>query len=183
MHTVEAALSQSYRDWIAVSLVYFHNSLSNLIALGEPVVSLDNPLNAPTFFNRSSNLVVQGLEAELTIVPMDQLTLKGTGTYFLGSGEELQVPPFFASAIANYRIGRFNINANAVYRQRIAALPTQKAYVLLNAAVAVQVVNKLQAQFIAQNLLDVRYRTLTAVLPDGVPNRGQAFFLGLSYTL
>ncbi len=72
------------------------------------MVHPDNPLNVSTFTN-GGELETEGYEFEFKSTPVENLILLGTYTYFV-DGDELLVPPSFASLIANYTYDKFNFN-------------------------------------------------------------------------
>ena len=181
--TIEAGYTQEMKP-VTASVTLFHSRTSDLIALGEPVVHPDNPLGAPRFEN-SGIFSTNGLEFELKSSLFDFLTLRGTYTHFFDSDP---FPSYrdFGSMILNFAQRDFNIDVDAVFRQKFEELPNQGSYALLNAAIEVPIrsvmkpaPSKLSLVGRVENILDTDYTTESPSMSGGVPNRGRAFWVGL----
>ncbi len=177
VRTVELAYIQSQRAF-TTSLTFFHNTIHDVIGLGDAVDSPNNPFRAPPFHNVAANQSTSGLELELLAQPHDKLVLRGCASY-LFDANALPAPPFQASLVVNYEVWRFNINVNGFLRQGMRQLPKQGGYFVGNATFLFKVAAKAQLTASLKNLSDERYRTLTTPMPDGIPNRGRIFEVGL----
>lgn len=177
VHTFEVSYTQSHRFFFA-SLNYFHNIILNNIDYGPPAMVPENIYQAATFENKVERQDIDGLESEFTITPLQrprhELRIRGTLTY-LFNADSLPMPPLFGSFAVGYRVWRIEANVNGIFRQRFERLPTQDAYVVLNANLIFQVSPQIKLQALFKNLLNQQYLTATVPLPDGVPNRGFTF--------
>jgi outer membrane receptor for ferrienterochelin and colicins len=176
--TMEVAYIQMFKRF-QLGVTYFHNRIKDLIVPGEPVTHPDNPLEAPRFKNEGKT-ITEGLELEIRFQPFTNFVISGTYTH-LFDADQLPVSPDFGSLILNYKLNRFNLNINGIYRRSMKLLPSQESYVLLNTAVHFTLVPDLELQAAAFNLFDKQYTTFSHVLPDGVYNRGRTFKVGLLF--
>lgn len=178
VQTIEAAYIQKIKSLNAqLAVTFFYNKIKDLIILGDPVVHPENPQGAPRFQN-AGELETKGLELELKAVPSRGFTIIASFTRFF-DGEDLLVSPNSGSLILNFGHKGYNFNINGIFRDKIAVIPGQGSYALINAAIMVPVNQYLKLSASIKNIFDEDYRTVTLVLPGGVPNRGRTFSLGL----
>lgn len=178
VETIELAYIQTFKIF-QVGVTYFHSRIRDLIVLGETVSHPDNPLEAPGFSNEGE-LTSKGLEFEFRFKPAKGLIFSGAYTHLIDA-DELPVSPGFASFILNYHWKKFNVNVNGIFRRKIALMPTQVDYVLVNTALRYAIAKDFEVQVTARNIFGQNFRTVSWVFPEGVPNRGRTFTLGLTY--
>jgi outer membrane receptor for ferrienterochelin and colicins len=179
IQTLELAYTQVLSN-LSATVTVFRNVLANQIDFGAPIDDPNNPYGAPGFSNRTDVQQTHGLEAELLLVPVEGMVVRGTFSQ-LFEADALLVSPRTASLIASYRLGALTLNANGIYRERMASLPEQGSYVVLNAAATWALTEQLRLQGTVKNLSNTAYSSYSAALPGGVPNRGRTFQVGLLY--
>jgi len=178
VETIEFAYIQNFKK-LQTAVTYFQNKISDIIVLGDVVTHPNNPLEAPRFQN-AGEARTKGLELEFKSTPNSHLRISGTYTY-LFKGDHPMVSKNVASLVVNYKAKQFNLNLNGIYRDTVEMLPGQKAYVLLNTALQVDLNDKLKLTGTLKNILNEDYLTVSLPLPDGVRNRGRSFNVGLMF--
>ncbi len=176
--TTELALGHTGSSF-SVTGTLFRSVINDIIQLGDPVEDPNNPLGAPSFFNGGEQ-ESEGLELEGRAVLGRGWMLAGTWTSLFDT-DDAAFPEDFGSLVVNWSDKTTNLNLNAMYRDRNAGLPDQNAYWVVNLAARVQVAENLSVRAAVANLNDERYRTYSAAFPDGVPNRGRTWTVGLRW--
>lgn len=175
IQTIEASYTQP-SEYVSGTITYYHNTITNAIMLGDPVIDPNNPANARSWFNSPEAQKSHGLELEMMAIPVAGLSLRGTFSHLFDVGD-IPMPENFASFIVNCRVGPVNVNINGIYRAKIAQLPEQNDYVILNSNVLVQVERHIKLQAAGFNLFNTQYHTYSPVIP--VPNRGVSALVGV----
>jgi len=178
IETLELAYIQNF-NFIQATATVFSNRINDIIIMGSPVEHPKNPFFAPQFHN-AGQARMKGLELELKSTPFKNVMVNGTFTHFF-KGDTSFVSSNFASFIFNYAPGRFNLNVNGIYREKIAILPNQKSYVIVNSTLQYNVNPKFTITGTVKNLFDESYLTVSIPFENGVYNRGRIFTLGFSW--
>lgn len=176
--TYELGWINTYRNW-HWEVTFFHNSFDQLIELGDPVENEENPFFAPQFTNRD-NQEVQGLESELRIQLLDELTLQANYTWF-DSHSDISTERQNATIIVNYQHNNINANFHSYYRGRSALIAQQSSYWISAVNITYQYSPELTLSAKISNIFDKDFRTPSIVYPNGVPNRGRVASLTLAY--
>jgi outer membrane receptor protein involved in Fe transport len=86
------------------------------------------------------------------------------------------------SADVGYTIAKLTLDVSGYFRQRVALLPQQGSYLVLNSRVSYRFRDRVRMSATSENLLNERAIGLTSYnLPNAAPARGRTFYLLLSY--
>ncbi len=141
----------------------------------------------PTFAN-AGDLSLSGIELELQDQITEKLLLRGSFSHSFDYAENPQaVPRDLASFSLNYRYKRLNLNLNGFYHgtAQTGSNPPEKLddYWVLNAILRYKL-GRMTLTGGVYNLLDEQYYTYTnSALPQGTPNRGREFRVGVEMRL
>lgn len=175
VRTLEVAYIQKL-GFLEASGTFFHNTFSNLIQYGAPGDPAADPLGAPQFVNAQGNPVTRGFEFELRTQARHGVSAYASYTHFID--KDIPVSPDAAAVALNYTFQKLNLNVNGIYRSAIQGFD-QDAYALANVAARYTMVKDLDLELSVQNVFNTRFRTVSKFLPEGVPNRGRSFLVGL----
>ncbi len=182
--TLELAWLQDFSSDYHTSLTYFHNWSKNKVdLLLTPGLNILNR----RYGNLEGTLKTSGLEFEAQAQLTDELSLRSAYTYLLTSEQNpRRVAKHMLSLIAMYQYQDLNINLNGYYHSKMEQETTDGIvklddYWLLNANVRYQLTDWLTLVGQGHNLLDEYYTSSTKLddRPEGVPNRGRTYSLGI----
>lgn len=185
--TYEAAWIQEFtpRDSLkgVFSLTWFGSRYSNMI---DAVLT---PEGVRQFTNLSGTTIARGWEMETGLRLSSRTSLRATYTHTLPvEAEPRQFPRHAASLVADYQRQNWYFNLNAFYHgaveyARVDGIQTLPAYWVVNGAARYAIGPGLTLQFGVNNLLDKDYFASinAANYPEGMPNRGRHFRLGVNY--
>ncbi len=191
VNTGELAYTQNLFSRVSATATGYVNYVEDLISPGDPLTPADScfPACPPgsTSLGNHSNLLTTGLEVDLKAEPVNNLLLVGSYGRLFGAwqdGEEVDVEQStnaFSADVA-YTFFNFTIDVNGFYRQKMALVPNQPAYFVLNSRISYEFLDHLELSVLGQNLLDEQYFSLTSYnLPNGAPARGRTFFVALQW--
>lgn len=175
VQTIEIAYAQKLSN-LAATITYFNNNISDQIILGDPIVNMNNPLDAPSFVN-GNELITKGFEVDLKYSPIENIIIAAAFTKLIDA-DNLLMSPTFGSFIFNLSGDKFNLNINGIYRDKINIMPAQESYFIFNSAITYNLTQSIKTQLKIENLFDEEYKTVSLVYSDGVPNPGRSFSLG-----
>ncbi len=182
--TLEFAWLQDFSGNYQTSLTYFHswndNKVDTLFAPGF------NSINR-RYGNLEGTLKTSGLEFEMQAQMTDELSLRSAYTYLLTSEQNpRRMAKHMLSLIAMYQYQDLNINLNGYYHSKmeqetVDGMVKLDDYWLLNANVRYQLTDWLTLVGQGHNLLDEYYTSSTKLddRPEGIPNRGRTYSLGI----
>jgi len=183
--TLEFAWLQSFfSDDYKTTLTYFHSWSENKIdTLPAPGF---NAINR-RYGNIEGTLKTSGLEFEMQAQITDELSLRSAYTHLLSSEQNpRRVAKHMLSLIAMYQYEDWNINLNGYYHSNMEqGAPNNRVklddYWLLNANVRYQLTDWLTLVGQGHNLLGEKYFSSTKItgIPEGIPNRGRTYSLGI----
>ncbi len=175
VETSEVAWLYSHQNW-RTEISMFHNHFSNIIMLGEPVVSPLNPLHAPTYTN-TQNSHSTGLEFSAHLTAIDNLSVDFNWNWFT-KNSDINTERNTGSLILNYSWNDYQINLNTYYRGNNPKIQNQSAYSVSTLNLQHDYNESFSFNIKIENLFDKNYRTLSQVFPTGVVNPGRIIWIG-----
>ncbi|NOQ36820.1 MAG: TonB-dependent receptor [Methylococcaceae bacterium] len=180
--TLEFAWLQSFSKDFHTSVTYFHSWSKNKI----DTVFAENFFNR-RFVNIDGTVKTSGIEFEIQAKLSDEFSLRSAYTYFLDTEENpRRVAKNMFSLIANYQYKDININLNGYYHSEIeqetrTGISSLDDYWLLNTNIRYKVNDWFTVVGQGHNLLDEEYFSSTKLpnMPNGIPNRGRTYSLGI----
>lgn len=182
--TLEFAWLQSFSDDYKLALTYFHSWNENKI---DTLFAPDfNTINR-RYDNIEGILKTSGIEFEMQAQITDEFSLRSAYTHLLTTEQNpRRVAKHMLSLIAMYQYQDFNINLNGYYHSKMEqetldGIVKLDDYWLLNANVRYQLTDWLTLVGQGHNLLDENYASSSKLnnRPEGIPNRGRTYSLGV----
>jgi outer membrane receptor protein involved in Fe transport len=189
--TGELAYTQNLFSKVSVTGTSYLSYAHDLITPGQALTPADPcfPVCSPgsTALGNNSRLLTTGLELDLKATPITGLLLVGTYSHLFGAWEngkraDVEQSTNAFSADVGYSIANVTFDVSGFYRQRLALVPKQDSYLVLNSRVSYKFLQRLKVSASAENILNEQYLGLTEYhLPSGAPARGRTFYVLLGY--
>lgn len=176
IQTIEVAYVQSFSRFQG-TITYFDNTIEDAIIF-QPVP--DTTLNTPV--NSASDFEANGFELEIQAQLSSHFLTRASFTS-IDEGTTAAFPEQFGSLVLNFNMKGFNANFNAIYRDKIDALPNQDSYWVGNLNLRQQFSQKMSVGVMAKNVFDEDYLTPSSGFLTAVPNRGRQYWLYTNFKL
>lgn len=174
--TTEIAWLKSLNN-VKFELTAFKNIFDDLIYLGEPVTSVNNPFNAPTFTN-SPEEKSRGIETQVQWQTTDRLNIQLTASWVEDESIKNSLKTM-SGLILNYDRDETHFNLSYYYRKTHNNLENLNSYGVANLNARRQLTDSSLLFLTVENLLDEKYKTVSSIFVDGIENRGRSIRLGL----
>jgi outer membrane receptor for ferrienterochelin and colicins len=184
--TGELAYTQNLFSRVSITGTSYVSYAHDLIAPGQVLTPADPcfPVCSPgsTALDNNGRLLTTGLEIELKANPVKGLLLVGSYSRLFaawknGERADVEQSTNAFSTDVGYSIANVTFDVSGVYRQRLALVPKQDSYLILNSRVGYQLLHRLKVSASVENILNEQFFGLTSTnLPNGAPARGRTFY-------
>ena len=176
--TTEIAWLRADHSW-KFEITAFNNNFRDLIILGEPVESIENPFFAPTFANNNGKKS-RGIESELSFNLDEFLSMRVIWNWFTHDSD-INVARNSGALVIDYQWLKTQFNLSSYYRGINEFIVNQGSYIVTNINVRYVFSKSVMIHLAIDNVLDESFNTQSIVYSEGIENRGRVFKLSLDY--